>query len=178
MCHSHSCLSIAMWSPLMRFTSGIWRRVVLYSPVPSHLLTIVSVVSSGNSVFRLLTIAFLFVDSTPDLGLGFCTHAVINSFGGCWSGERAVLPRYVMVLAFSIVSASGMSWNIFLIRSFVIWSSITSVVVIPRIFLIARCQKTFSLSIWDCRNAHVSHPHNSRLAGIARKICFLACRSA
>lgn len=54
-----------------------------------------------------------------------------------------------MDLAFSIASASGMSWNIFLICSLVMWSSITSVMVMPRIFRIARCQNTLSLSICD-----------------------------
>ncbi len=59
-----------------------------------------------------------------------------------------------------------------------IWSSITSDIFIPRMFLIERCQNTFSLSICDWRSAHVSHPHRSRFAGIARNICFFACRSA
>ena len=109
-----------------------------------HLVLKVSVVSSGNSALRHLTIAFLLVDRTPDFGRGFLIHAVRSSFGGCRSGERAVFPRYVIVLAFSIASASGMSWNIFRICSLRIWSSITSDILMPRIFLIARCQNAFS----------------------------------
>jgi len=77
-----------------------------------------------------------------------------------------------------MVSASGMSWNIFLICSLVMWSSITSDILMPRMFRMARCQKTFSLSICDWRRAHVSHPQSSRFAGMARKISFFALRSA
>ena len=87
--------------------------MVILSPVSLHLALIVWVVSSGSSALRLLVIAFLLVDKTPDFGRGFLIHAVMNSFGGCRSGEHAVFPRYVMDCAFNIDLASGMSWNIF-----------------------------------------------------------------
>lgn len=109
MCHSHSVLSNAMSSQLLSLPSGFCRVTVILSPVDLHLVLVVSFVSSGSSVLRLLTIAFLFVDKTPDFGRGLRIHAVMSSFGGCRSGDRAVLPRYVIVLAFSIASASGMS---------------------------------------------------------------------
>lgn len=149
MCHSHSGLSSAMWSQLLSFPSGFGRRVVVFVPVDLHLVVTVSIVSSGSSALRLLTMVFLFVDNTPALGRGFLTHAVMKSFGGWKSGERAVLPRYVMVLALSIASASGMSWKIFRIRSLVMWSSITSDILMPKMFRIALCQNTLSLSICD-----------------------------
>ena len=57
---------------------------MIFSPVVLHFFVIISAVSSGSSVLRLLTIAFLLVDRTPgDLGRGFHTHAVMSSFGGC-----------------------------------------------------------------------------------------------
>lgn len=65
----------------------------MVSPVTLHLRVVVSNVSMGRSALRLRTIAFLLVDSTPDLGRGFWTHAVSRSFGGWESGERAVFPR-------------------------------------------------------------------------------------
>ena len=40
------------------------------------------------------------------------------------------------------------------------------------------CQNALSWLMWDCRRAHVSHPHRSRLAGMARKMRCLAFRSA
>ena len=83
MYHSQSRLSIAMCSQLLSFPSGFWRRMVIFSPVVLHFFVIISAVSSGSSVLRLLTIAFLLVDRTPDLGRGFHTHAVMSSFGGC-----------------------------------------------------------------------------------------------
>lgn len=48
----------------------------------------------------------------------------------------------------------------------------------PRMFRIARCQNTLSLSMCDCRNAHILQPQSSRLAGMARKISFFAFRLA
>ena len=83
-----------------------------------------------------------------------------------------------MDLAVSSASASGMSWKIFRILSLVMWSSITSVIRMPNMLRIALCQNAFSLSMCDCRSAQVSHPHRSKLAGMARKISFLAFRSA
>ena len=82
-------------------------------PVFLHLVVTSSRVSSGSRVFKLLTSAFLFVMSTPDLGRGSFTHAVMtSSFGGCRSGARVILPRYVMDLAVRVVKASGVSWKI------------------------------------------------------------------
>ena len=65
----------------------------MVAPVVLHFLVMVSLVSSGSRAFRLRTVAFLLDESTPDLGLGFLIHAVMSSFGGWVSGERAVLPR-------------------------------------------------------------------------------------
>ena len=93
MYHSQSCLSSAMWSQLARIPFGFCRWVVMVVPVVLHFLVMVSLVSSGSRAFRLRTVAFLLDESTPDLGLGFLIHAVISSFGGWVSGDRAVLPR-------------------------------------------------------------------------------------
>ena len=57
-------------------------------------------------------------------------------------------------------------------------SSITSDMRIPKMLWIARCQKTLSLSMCDWRRAQVSHPQRRRLAGMARKMDFFACRLA
>ena len=62
-------------------------------PVVLQVLVTVSFVSSGRRVFRLLTIAFLLVERTPDFGLGFGIHAVMSSLGGWVSGARVILPR-------------------------------------------------------------------------------------
>ena len=99
---------------------------MVVSPVVAFLFVFVSSVSSGSRVLIPRTNAFLFIVSTPDFGLGFLIQAVMNGLGGCESGERAVLPRYVIARAVSAVPASGMSWNILRIVSLDIWSSITS----------------------------------------------------
>ena len=65
-----------------------------------------------------------------------------------------------------------------LILSFLMWSSRTSDILMPSMLLMLLCQKALSLSMWDWRRAHVSHPHSSRLAGIARNISCFARRSA
>lgn len=109
MCQFHNSLSRAMCIQFLRFPSGFCRSMVVTIPVVRHLLVLVSLVSSGSSAFRDLTIAFLFVDRTPDFGLGLFTHAVMSSFGGCEFGALVVLPRKFIDLAFSMVSASGMS---------------------------------------------------------------------
>jgi len=93
MCQSHSFLSRAMWYQLLSLPFGFCRVLVMYVFVLLHFTVKVSVVSSGSSALRLRTIAFLLVDSTPDLGRGFLTHAVMSSLGGCWSGDRATFPR-------------------------------------------------------------------------------------
>ena len=93
MYQSQSCLSNAMWSQFARFPFGFCRWIVVVAPVILHFFVMVSLVSSGSRAFRLRTVAFLLDESTPDLGLGFLIHAVISSFGGWVSGERAVLPR-------------------------------------------------------------------------------------
>ena len=67
--------------------------MVVVLPVVLQVLVIVSLVSSGSRVFKLPTMAFLFVDRTPDFGLGFGIHAVMRSLGGWVSGARAILPR-------------------------------------------------------------------------------------
>lgn len=77
-------------------------------PVVRHLLVVDSLVSSGSSAFKLLTIAFLLVARTPDLGRGLFIHAVMSSFGGWTSGALAVLPRKFIDRALSMASASGM----------------------------------------------------------------------
>lgn len=77
-----------------------------------------------------------------------------------------------------MASASGMSWKLLRICSFDMWSSITSDVLIPKMFRMAWCQKTFSLLMCDWHRAHVSHPHSSKFAGMARKMSFFALRSA
>ena len=93
MCHSHSFLSSAICIQFRRSPFAFCFCTVALFPVVLHLVVIVSEVSLGSSAFRLLTIAFLLVDRTPDFGLGFFTHAVIRSFGGCTSGARAIFPR-------------------------------------------------------------------------------------
>lgn len=82
MCQFHNSLSSAMWSQFLRFPSGFCRSMVVVVPVVRHLCVVVSLVSSGSSAFKLLTIAFLLVARTPDLGRGFLTQAVMSSFGG------------------------------------------------------------------------------------------------
>jgi len=57
----------------------------------------------------LLTSAFLFVVSTPDLGLAFLIHAVMNGFGVWVFGARIVFPRKDIERAVSSASASGIS---------------------------------------------------------------------
>ena len=62
--------------------------------------------------------------------------------------------------------------------SFLMWSSRTSDMLMPKMLRMLLCQKALSLSMWDCRRAHVSQPHRSRLAGMVRKISCFARRSA
>ncbi len=93
MCHSHSRLSSAMCSQFRRSPFAFGFVMVIVSLVVLHLVVIVSEVSCGRSAFRLQTIAFLLVARTPDWGLGFLTHAVISSFGGCTFGDLAIFPR-------------------------------------------------------------------------------------
>lgn len=93
MCHSHSLLSSAMCSQFRKSPFALGFVVMMVSPVVLHLVVVVSKVSVGRSAFRLLTIAFLLVDRTPDCGLGFLIQAVMRSFGGCTSGDRVIFPR-------------------------------------------------------------------------------------
>lgn len=109
MCHSHKFLSSTMCNQLWRLPLAFGFRTVIVFPVVLHLVVIVSVFSCGRSAFKVLTIAFLLVERTPDFGLGFLTRAVMRSFGGWMSGARATLPRDVMDRALSIDLASGMS---------------------------------------------------------------------
>lgn len=82
MCQFHNLLSNAIWSQFFRFPSGFCRSVVVVVPVVRHFFVVVSLVSSGSSAFKLLTMAFLLVARTPDLGRGFLTQAVMSNFGG------------------------------------------------------------------------------------------------
>ena len=57
--------------------------------------------------------------------------------------------------------------NIFLILSFVIRSSLPCIIPILRILLMLLCQKTSSFVMCDRRRAQDSHPHSSKLPGMA-----------
>ena len=82
-----------MCSQFFRSPFGFCLYVVVVVPMVLQVLVNGSLVSSGSRAFRLLTMAFLFVDRTPAFGRLFGIHAVMRSFGGCVSGDRAILPR-------------------------------------------------------------------------------------
>ena len=63
--------------------------------------------------------------------------------------------------------------NFFLAVLFVVCCSFTSVILIPSMNLIMQCRKTSSLLRRDVRSAHLSHPHLSRLVGMARNMSYL-----
>ena len=57
--------------------------------------------------------------------------------------------------------------------SFVMCSSFTPIILIPKIFRMLLWKKTSSILNKDYRIAQISHLHNSRLSGIAQKIRYL-----
>ena len=63
----------------------------------------------------------------------------------------------------------GMSKNCFQMDSFLILSSITIVIVILSIFLTFLWRNTSNFFNVSSRNEQLSHPHRSRLLGIAQK---------
>ena len=178
MCHSHSSLSRAMWSHRSSLPLRMGEVVVVCLPVVLDVLVMFFYICVGSRVCRLLVRAFLFVVRTPDLGRGLSTQGIRRSLGGWWSSALAILPRKVICRAVMSVFALGMSWKIFLILVFLMCSSITSDIFNPRMLRMLLCQNEFSLSMWDWWRAQFSHPHSSRLAGIARKMSCLALRSA
>ena len=68
--------------------------------------------------------------------------------------------------------------KIFLILSFVIRSSFSCIIPILRIRLTLLSQNTLSFKMCDHCNAQGSHPHRSKLPGMAMNICCFAFRSA
>ena len=67
--------------------------------------------------------------------------------------------------------------NLPLISEFLILSSFTSAILIPKILLTLLCMNTSSLDRRDVRRSQRSLPHRRRLHGIAMKIRYLDFRS-
>ena len=66
---------------------------MVVSPAVLFIFVMASSISSGRSVLMLLTRAFLFVVSNPDLGLRFSIQAVMKGFGVWVFGAQMVLLR-------------------------------------------------------------------------------------
>ena len=177
-CQFHSCLLRAMGSHSFIFPVVFNFSLTTVSPVSLSFTLTSSSISSGSSSCKLFTIDFLLVVSTPPLGLGLSTHAGSSILAGCEFGPRVTLPIKVICRMAIWLLMSGMLKSIFLIVLFVIFSSFTCRILIPRILLMLRCRKTSSLLRWLSRSAQDSHPQSSRFTGMARKIRCLARVSA
>jgi hypothetical protein len=82
-------------------------------------------------------------------------------------------PMYFRTLLFNVFIIVGMFKNLFLAAEFVIFSSPTLCLQIPRILLTAPWWNTSNIIFSSSFNAHVTHLHSTVISGIAWYIHFL-----
>ena len=116
---------------------------------------------------------FLLVCSTPPHHLLWLHHKV-RSLVRRWSSDLcATFTRKVRCCIAICFSTLGISNNFFLIVSFVVCWSFTSVVLTRNMRRILRFKNTSILFSRDIQSAQLSHTHSNRLMGMARNIRYL-----
>ena len=115
----------------------------------------------------------LFVWSNPPCFWGW-SHHVVRSCVGIWlSWLRTTFPIKPSFILAIWLQSKGIPQKKRRTDSFLMCSSFTCVILIPKTFRLLLWKKTSSVLNRDSRIAHLSHPHNRRLSGIAQNIRYL-----
>ena len=120
---------------------------------------------------------FLFVWRTPPRFWGWSHHTVRSCVGIWLSWLRTTFPMKLSCLLAIRFRIEGIPQKKRRTVLFVVCSSFTRIILIPKIFRMLLWKKTSSFLNRDSRIAQLLHPHNSRLRGIAQKIRYLLCVS-
>ena len=93
---------------------------------------------------------------------------------GGWSSElRATFPIKVRCRVAIYFLMLVISKNLFLTVSFVMCCSFNSSILMTSMLRMLQCRKTSSFFMRDVQSAQLSHPHSSKLMGMARKMRYL-----
>ena len=120
--------------------------------------------------WRFFVMFLFFVWRTPPC-FGGWSHPAVRSCVGIWiSWLRTTFPIKTSCLLAIWLRSERILQKKRRTVSFFMCSSFTHVILIPNIFRMIIWKKTSSFLIKESLIAHLLHPHNRRLSGIAQKI--------